>query len=217
MDNIFISTACLKGDKNYDRVINEFIDNDIKNIELTGVHPFLEMEKLEKKLNYFVQKGVKFTFHNYFPPPKEPIVLNFLTTNLELKKECKKIISNAINLAKKTGTSIYAFHPGYYREANINPKGYFDFYGNERKDFEYGLTIFKDEFVDFYRSLEIDKNNNQIKLAFENLFPNSDGSNDSFMCTYEEIEKIFFEAQKKKYQIKSFDRPWTSCYLSKYI
>ena len=23
MDNIFISTACLKGDKNYDRVINE--------------------------------------------------------------------------------------------------------------------------------------------------------------------------------------------------
>lgn len=198
MNNIFISTACLKGDKNYDRVINEFIDNDIKNIELTGVHPFLKIDELEKKINNFKNKGVEFTFHNYFPPPKKPIVLNFLTTNPDLKKECKEIISNAIKLAKKTGTSIYAFHPGYYREAEINPKGYFDFYGKRRKDFEYGLNIFKNEFIDFYKSLEIDNNNSQIKLAFENLFPNPDGTNDSFMCTYEEIEKIFFEAEIKK-------------------
>jgi len=196
MKNLYISTACLKGDKDYDRVINEFKDNGITNIELTGVHPFLEMEELEKKLNYYIKQGINFTFHNYFPPPKDPIVLNYLTTNSDLKKECKKIISNAIHLAKKTGTTVYAFHPGYYREANMNPKGYFDFYGKDRKNFDYGFDIFKNDFIEFYKSLKIDKNINKINLAFENLFPNPDGSNDSFMCTYEEIEKIFLEADK---------------------
>ena len=57
MNNIFISTACLKGDKNYDRVINEFIDNDIKNIELTGVHPFLKIDEVESCLDVSALTG----------------------------------------------------------------------------------------------------------------------------------------------------------------
>lgn len=89
MNNLFVSTACLKGEKSYDRVINEFLNNDIKNIELTGVHPYLESNKLEKLINDYKNKGVNFTFHNYFPPPKEPIVLNYLTENYELKKNVK--------------------------------------------------------------------------------------------------------------------------------
>ena len=48
MNNIFVSTACLKGDKSYDRVLNEFLNNEITNIELTGVHPFTEENILEK-------------------------------------------------------------------------------------------------------------------------------------------------------------------------
>ncbi len=201
MKNLFTSTACLKGDKSYDRVLNDFISNGITNIELTGVHPFMPIDKLEEKINFFQKKGANFTFHNYFPPPEKPIVLNFMTTNEILKNECKSIVSNAINLAKKTGVNIYAFHPGYFREAEINHKGYFDFFGKDRKDFNYGLEIFKNDFIDFYKSLNIDKNS-KVNLGFENLFPNSDGSNDSFMCTYDEIEKIFLEAKNKDINLK---------------
>ena len=201
MKNLFTSTACLKGDKSYDRVINEFLDNNVTNIELTGGHPFMPIDKLEKKINFFKKKGANFTFHNYFPPPETPIVLNYMTTNYKLKEGCKNIILNAINLAKKTGTNIYAFHPGYYREAKINPKGYFDFLGEDRKDFSYGFNIFKNDFINFYKSLNIDKEN-KVQLGFENLFPNADGSNDSFMCTYDEIEKIFLEAEKNKINLK---------------
>jgi len=202
MNNLFVSTACLKGEKSYDRVIKEFLNNNIKNIELTGVHPYLENSKLEELITDYTNKGAKFTFHNYFPPPNIPIVLNYLTESQELKKKCKNIIKNAVSLAKKTNVKIYAFHPGYYREATINKKGYFDFFGNKRKNFEYGLKIFKDDFISFYKSLEIDSDNSGFQLGFENLFPNPDGSNDSFMCDYEEISKIFDLARAENINLK---------------
>lgn len=202
MENLFVSTACLKGEKSYERVINEFLNNDIKNIELTGVHPYLENDKLENLIKDYINKGAKFTFHNYYPPPNEPIVLNYFTENQELKKKCQNIIKNAVSLAKKTNVKIYAFHPGYYREASINEKGYFDFFGNKRKNFDCGLNIFKNDFINFYKSLEIDTDKTEFQLGFENLFPNPDGSNDSFMCDYEEISKIFDLAKKENINLK---------------
>ena len=202
MNNIFVSTACLKGDKSYERVLNDFLNNDIKFIELTGVHPYLNNNELEILLLKYIQKGVSFTFHNYFPPPEKPIVLNYLTQNLELKKKCQEIILNAVNLAKKTGVKTYAFHPGYYREAEINAKGYFDFFGNSRKKFDDGFEIFKNDFVGFYKSLNIDNENSEVFLGFENLFPNADGTNDSFMCSYTEISRIFDYAAKEKINLK---------------
>lgn len=202
MNNIFVSTACLKGDKSYDRVLNEFLNNEIKNIELTGVHPYTDENVLEKLIKNYMNKGARFTFHNYFPPPKKPIVLNYLTQNPELKMKCQEIIRNAINLAKKTGVKIYAFHPGYYREAEMNEKGYFDFFGNERRNFEYGLDVFKKDFVNFYKTLKIGSKQNDISLGFENLFPNPDGTNDSFMCTFEEISKVFNHAKKENIKLK---------------
>ena len=66
MNNIFVSTACLKGDKSYDRVINEFLNNGIRNIELTGVHPYTENNELEKLLVNYISKGINFTFHKIY-------------------------------------------------------------------------------------------------------------------------------------------------------
>ena len=116
--------------------------------------------------------------------------------------KCQEIIRNAINLAKKTGVKIYAFHPGYYREAEMNEKGYFNFFGNERRNFNYGLDVFKKDFVNFYKTLKIGGNKNDIFLGFENLFPNPDGTNDSFMCTFEEISKVFDHAKKENINLK---------------
>ena len=94
MKEIYISTACLKGKKDYPRVIGTFLKNGIKNIELTGVHPYKKMKSLEKTINYYKKKGANFTFHNYFPPPKKPIVLNYLSRKKSERDKAKKIISN---------------------------------------------------------------------------------------------------------------------------
>jgi len=202
MNNLYVSTACLKGDKSYNRVIEEFHNNGIDNIELTGVHPHLEDSALEGLIKGYKEKGINFTFHNYFPPPKKPMVLNYISTNPKVRKECKEIISSAISLAKRTGVKVYAFHPGYYREADVNPKGYFDFLGERRKSFDYGFEVFKNDFVSFYKSLEIDNDQSEVCLGFENLFPNADGTNDSFMCNYDEISKIFKQAEKDNINLK---------------
>ena len=192
MDNkIFISTACLKGDKSYERVLNTFVDNDIFNIELTGVHPHTSKTSLEKIKRKFQKKKVNFTFHNYFPPPKKPIVLNFLTRNKDLQAKCKKIIKESISLAKKLNVSTYAFHPGYLREADVSLKGYFNFHGKKRLSYDKAINLFEKEFFNFYKTLKIDKKNQNTFLGLENLFPNPDGSNDSFMCTFDEINKLF--------------------------
>ena len=71
MDNkIFISTACLKGDKSYERVLNTFVDNDIFNIELTGVHPHTSKTSLEKIIRKFQKKKVNLHFIIIFHPQK---------------------------------------------------------------------------------------------------------------------------------------------------
>ena len=96
MNNIFISTACLKGDKNYDRVINEFIDNDIKNIELTGVHPFLKIDELEKKINNFISTGIEWVPINSIKISKDKNedLINFFES-LEEDEDVQNIYSNA--------------------------------------------------------------------------------------------------------------------------
>ena len=188
MSKIFVSTACLKGDKSYKRVLDVYLNEGIHNIELTGVHPYLELSELKNLVNSYKDKGANFTFHNYFPPPKKPIVLNYLSKNYRDKKDSEELIFNAMKLAKDTKTSIYAYHPGYLREADINAKGYFDFKGSAKISFEEGLKIYKSNFNSFYNKLNLD---NKTFLGVENLFPNPDGTNDSFLCTFDEIQKFF--------------------------
>tara|TARA_Y100000389_G_C17444054_1_gene510454 strand:- start:526 stop:1428 length:903 start_codon:yes stop_codon:yes gene_type:complete len=188
MKKLFVSTACLKGDKNYNRVLDTYIGAGIKNIELTGVHPYLQFDKLKNLINEYKLHEVDFTFHNYYPPPEIPIVLNMLSQNKKDKDDSKKIITDAVKLAKLTNTKVFAFHPGYLREADVNEKGYFKFKGEERISFDEGLKIYRDDFFDLYNSLKI---GNDISIGLENLFPNEDGTNDSFMCTFEEINKLF--------------------------
>ena len=155
-----------------------------KNIGLQ-VQPHTNLKKLENIIKRYQKKGIKFTGHNYFPPPKKPIVLNFLTNQKSQKKLSKGVISRSTFLAKKTGVPVYAFHPGYLREANINKKGYFDFYGSKKISKRAALNKFIKDFSLFYKNLKLIKT--KILLGIENLFPNPDGTNDSFMCTFEEI------------------------------
>ena len=64
------------------------------------------------------------------------------------------------------------------------------------------MNVFKNDFINFYKSLKIESDNNEFYLGFENLFPNPDGTNDSFMCDYDEISKIFDLAKTENINLK---------------
>ncbi len=180
------------GDKSHARVLDTYIDLGIKRIELTGVHPHLSNAELEALVKRYQGAGVEFTFHNYFPPPPESIVLNFLAKDPVQKKQSTDLIANAIQMAKRTGVSLYAFHPGYYRNGKALPSGHFEFDPSESSlSPGVAMEIFRTEFLQFYRSFEIDGPGQRHFLALENLFPAADGENTSFMCTFEEIRDLF--------------------------
>jgi sugar phosphate isomerase/epimerase len=189
-ERLYVSTACLRGDKSHARIVEALMGQGIRRIEFSGVHPHLEPARLSALVRKYIDQGVSFIYHNYFPTPKEDIVLNYLSRDPQTKRQAAALISSAIALAKDTGVSLYAFHPGYYRDA-VCKNGMFEFAQQPRLDARAAMKMYKDEFPKFYHSLNIDGADQRLFLGLENLFPNPDGQSDSFMCTFEEIDELF--------------------------
>ena len=185
-DRVYISSSCIKGATSYSEAIDFIISTGIKNIEISGNHKYLNNLELEALLKKYINNEVNFIFHNYFPTPQKEIVMNILSRKKEYFDNSIQIIKNAINLAKETNTHLYGIHPGYLRDAIVK-KGKFNFFG-EKSSIDNAIEFYKTKFKKIYENLEI----NQKKTLFglENLFPNFDKSNDSFMCSFEEIDEI---------------------------
>ena len=99
---IYISTGQYK-DMTIDAYLNYFLDNGIKNVELSGGSYDSE---LTKTLDKYVGK-INFSFHNYFPPPKIPFILNLATFNEEIYKLCENHIFNSIRLTSRYNQKYY--------------------------------------------------------------------------------------------------------------
>lgn len=106
-NNIFLSTTCFKND-NLEEIIKISKDNGINNLEISGGLKYID----EKKLSDLIEKNnnINFRFHNYFPIPKIPFVLN-LASKKTSQKSVKNILKG-INYANKYGKKIFSFHAG---------------------------------------------------------------------------------------------------------
>ena len=112
---IFISTGNYKNHKP-EQLLPYFYKNKIKNIELSG-------GKYQSNiLNFLKTNSNKFNLqiHNYFPPPKRPIVINLASNNKEVIKDSVTLIKNSIDLAKIVGSKFYSFHAGFL--VDLTPK-----------------------------------------------------------------------------------------------
>ncbi len=144
---IYISTACVKHNKISDSV-KELAENGFLNIELSGgteyyegyVDDLLELQK-EYKINYIC--------HNYFPPPKEHFVLNMASLNDEIFNKSFDHIKSSIDLSKKLGAKLFAYHAGYFIDIKVKEigKNLSKVHINDK-----GLAI--DRFVKAYKELK---------------------------------------------------------------
>ncbi len=199
-DKLFISTSCITGKNSYEEAFDFILNANIYNIEISGNHIYSNNDELVKLINNYKKKRTNFIFHNYFPVPKKELVMNLLSKNNEISEDSFEIINNALYIAEKTNTELYTFHPGYLRDAIINSKNEFQFFGTKLNINE-SIDLYKKKFSNFFQDSIFLKKNDSIILGIENLFPNSDGSNDSFMCSFEEIKKIFEIPSIKKLNI----------------
>jgi len=79
---IYVSSACSKQNL-IGPAIKELADQGYRNIELSGgtrYYKDYESDLLDLKKKY----SLNFLIHNYFPPPKEPFILNLASLDTDV-------------------------------------------------------------------------------------------------------------------------------------
>jgi sugar phosphate isomerase/epimerase len=118
---IFVSTSCLKHNKIKDSV-QQLSENGFKNIELSGGTEFYESFE-DDLLELKDKHNLNYRCHNYFPPPKNPFVLNLASLNDETFNKSFDHLFRAIDLSKRLGAKKYGFHAGFFIDIKLNEIG----------------------------------------------------------------------------------------------
>lgn len=116
---VYISTGGYKT-KPADQTVKDLFSNDINEIELSGG---LHHPNLVNNLKKFIQNGVKFQIHNYFPPPKKPFIINLASNIQSIRKSSLEHVFSAIECCKKLNAKFYSFHAGFLCDFNISEIG----------------------------------------------------------------------------------------------
>ena len=187
--SIYVSTSCLSSKYNYSQILDAYSNLGIKNVEL-GVckDSTLDVAKLIKKHNF------NYIVHHYFPPPKEPFIVNLASPDKQILRKSIDQMKNSIDFCVDFNINFFSFHAGFRVDPNINLK--FNF--NNIPEYETSFDTFKEsveKIVDYAerRSVKVAIENNV--LSEYNLV---DGRNKLLlMCELWEFERLFDEITSK--------------------
>jgi sugar phosphate isomerase/epimerase len=118
---IFVSSASIR-EKNLDKKLFYFKENNITDIELTGGTNFNNntlniLKKFKEKYNF------NFQLHNYFPIPKKSFVLNLASLDNQIFNQTLSFYKNSINFSKKIGAKRFSIHAGFFTDITANKLG----------------------------------------------------------------------------------------------
>ena len=115
---IYISTGGFNTSKAED-ISSNFLNIGIDTIELSGTsyHPNIieNLSNLKDKIN--------FQIHNYFPPHKDPFVLNIASEDEEISKLTLDHINYALESCQKLNSKFYSFHAGFLCDIKTHELG----------------------------------------------------------------------------------------------
>ena len=155
-------------------------------IEISAPHKYQPIDELELLLKSYTKEGVKFSLHNYFPPPEKSFVLNIASNDDNVISNSKELIEGALRLCISSNSKLYGIHPGYlYSGAKANKNG--NFIWNEESKSSYENCLFQStKIVNQYFSLFKE---NGVHFLLENLFP-SPARKTSLFCTLQDIDEF---------------------------
>ena len=117
---VYISTGGYSN-TSADKSSKDLIDHGINCIELSGgVYSPDLIDNLIKIKN---KDKVKFQIHNYFPPPKNPFVINLASQDADVANLSLKHIENALLCSEKLNSKFYSFHAGFLCDLKISELG----------------------------------------------------------------------------------------------
>lgn len=189
---LYVSTACLSGDRGLERVLKEYRSAGLENVEISAPHLYVPIDELADMLVSFSSSGMGFIFHNYFPPPEDDFVFNPVSRSEDVLKRSRQLVRSAVGLAQKVGANLYSCHPGYLCDAFAAKSGKFSFDENNAVSRDEGMEMLKSDFAPFCNALEgLAPEKGRVFMALENLFPPEKGENYSLLCTMDEISGLF--------------------------
>lgn len=118
---IYVSTSCLRK-----RIISEAIcklaENGIRNIELSGGTDYyggIEYDLGELKKKY----QLRYVCHAYFPPPKDPFVVNLASCNDRIYKKSIEHYEHCIEMMNRLDCKTLSVHAGFLVAINASEIG----------------------------------------------------------------------------------------------
>lgn len=115
---IYISTGGCKKAVSYE-VVKEFSLAGIFNFELSGGQ-YAE-DSLEQLIKF--KSNCNFKVHNYFPPPRDPFVINLASLNKNIYEASMMHVRTAIDYAVALNSTTYSFHAGFLLDPKVSELG----------------------------------------------------------------------------------------------
>jgi len=103
---IYVSTLAFRGDS-LETIIQKAKENGIS-LEFSSGVPYRP-----DLIDLFLDAPVSKIAHNYFPPPKEPYVLNLASANEKIRRKSVNHCLRNLELTKKTNGPFFAAHAGF--------------------------------------------------------------------------------------------------------
>ena len=181
---LYLSTSCLKGDV-FD-ILDQYEEAGFRNVELGSTHLYNEKISPETIGEY----DFNFLVHNYFPPPKEPFIINIASQDRAILKRSLDQLKTSIDFCNSIGIQLFTFHSGFRADPDLN----LQFKTDQIISHDVAMKTHIQSIIELNKYAE----DRGIKIAIENnvLAPHNlvEGKNELFlMCEYWEFKHILGE------------------------
>ena len=157
-DNIYISTQARRSD--ILSLLNFAIEQNV-GLELSSGFD----TSINNLFEIFSTKDLNYKFHNYFPIPSEPFVLNLGSLNNDVRTRSIDFVKRNLLISKKLNLEYYSCHAGFLIDPNPNDLGsQFDLSLITQSLYEESLGAFKESIIELGKF----SGTNNIKLLIEN-------------------------------------------------
>ena len=115
---IYVSTGGISNQSGLESAIG-FYELGLNAIELSGGR----YSDAQLKLLSPLKELITFRIHNYFPPPKDPFILNLASTNDHIVKRSFELIESSLVYCEELNCSKYSFHAGFLLDPKLSDLG----------------------------------------------------------------------------------------------
>jgi sugar phosphate isomerase/epimerase len=153
----YVSTSCLPTESNVFAILEAYARDGLTRIELGSRTDYVQ----DMSARRFRQYQASFIVHHYFPPPKQPLVVNLASQNADILQRSKDHIKKSLAFCHDLGCGLYSFHAGF----RADPDARFVFPGPEHVC-SYDMAFHT--FIESVREIDEYARQKGVRIAVEN-------------------------------------------------